>query len=99
MKRQIGMKEKIYKYPLDNNDLVIYEIREVNDSKYKDGIMYTLHCMSADGKTLFAIENSHGKPHIHWRGRKEDADYGWKTAIQKFEEMLKEHKRKTGQAD
>ena len=93
------MKEKIYGYQLGNGDFVIVEVRKVNDSRYKEGIMYTLRCMSADGQTLFAIENSHGQPHIHWRDRKEDVEYGWKTAILKFEEMLKEHKRKIGQVD
>lgn len=91
------MKEKSFKYSLANDDLVIIEIRKVRDSKYKDGLMFTFRCMSANGETLFAIENSHGKPHMHWRERKEYADYDCKTAMQKFDEMLREHKRKTSQ--
>ncbi len=88
------MREKSYKYSLDNDDLVIIETKKVHDSKYNGGIMFTFRCMSADGALLFAIENSHGQPHIHWRDRKENVNYDWRTALQKFDEMLNEHKRK-----
>ncbi len=93
------MHERRYQYSLINGDLVIYDVRKVNDPRYNDGIMYTFRCMSVEGKTLFAIENSHGQTHIHWREKKETAGYDWETAVMKFEEMLDEHKRKIGQVD
>lgn len=88
------MKERCFQYALRNDDIVIVEIKKVYDSKYQDGIMYTFRCMSSNGETLFAIENSHGRPHIHYRHTKESADYDWKTAWDKFDEMVREHKRK-----
>jgi hypothetical protein len=91
------MKEKHVQYALRNHDLVIIEIKPVDDPRYADGVMFTFRCMSADGKTLFAIENSHGKPHMHLKERKEDVDWGWETAYMKFEEMIAEHKRRIGQ--
>ena len=87
------MRERSFQYELDNGDKVICEMKKVKDSRYKEGVMYTFRCMSADDVTLFAIENSHGKPHIHLKGRKEDVDWDWKTAYWKFDEMLREHKR------
>ena len=92
-----GMKERNYSYSLINDDLVIYELKKVNDTKYKDGVMYTFRCMSADGDTLFAVENSHGKPHIHLKGRKEDVDWDWQTSLWKFKEMLVEHEKRIRQ--
>lgn len=79
---------------LPNGDLVIIEIVDVGDSKYQDGIMFTFRCMSESGETLFAIENSHGKPHIHLKNRKEDVDWSWKVALAKFDEMVKEHRKR-----
>ncbi len=88
------MKERSSQYALRNDDIVIMEIRKVDDTKYQGGIMYTFRCMSANGETLFAIENSHGKPHIHYQHRKESVEYDWKTAWDKFDEMVQEHKKK-----
>lgn len=79
---------------LPNGDLVIIEIVDVGDSKCQDGIMFTFRCMSESGETLFAVENSHGKPHIHLKNRKEDVDWSWKVALAKFDEMIKEHRKK-----
>ena len=97
MQKDDGMRERSFQYELDNGDRVICEMKRVRDSRYKEGVMYTFRCMSADGRTLFAVENSHGKPHIHWRDRKEDVDWGWETAYMKFDKMLREHKSRIGQ--
>ncbi|MCX6771406.1 MAG: hypothetical protein NTX79_05105 [Candidatus Micrarchaeota archaeon] len=83
-----------YERWLDNGDKVIVEILKVGNPKYKDGIIYTFRCMGKDGEVVFAIENSHGQPHIHRREKKESVDYGWKTAYLKFEEMVDERERK-----
>lgn len=91
------MRERSYQYELGNGDKVICEMRKVNDARYKEGVMYTFRCMSASGRTLFAVENSHGKPHIHWREKKEEVDWDCDTAYVKFDEMLREHKQKTNQ--
>jgi hypothetical protein len=91
------MKEKHVEYALWNNDKAIIEIRKVKDPKYAEGVIFTFRCMSSEGKTLFAIENSHGQPHLHWRNRKEDVDWDWKTAYMKFDEMMDEHMKKIGQ--
>lgn len=90
------MRERSFQYEFSNGDKVICEMKNVDDDRYKEGVMFTFRCMSADGKTLFAIENSHGKPHIHWRDRKEDVDWDWRTAYWKFHEMLDEHKKRFG---
>ena|SRR3989338_6596821 len=97
--RIVRMRERTFKYSLRNNDLVICEVRCVKGTKYEGGVMFTFRCMSSDGKTLFAIENSHGQPHIHLGGRRESVEYDWKTAYWKFDQMLREHKRKIGQVD
>lgn len=91
----VGM-QIIRKYEkwLANKDRVVIEVLDVGNPIYKDGIMYTFRCMTKNGEQLFAIENSHGQPHVHSRARKENVDYDWKTAIQKFEDMVKEHKEK-----
>jgi hypothetical protein len=89
------MKEKAYQYPLANGDLVVIEVRLVGNEKFKDGVMFTFRCMSSGGQILFAVENSHGKPHIHKGARKEGADLDWKAAFAKFDEMLLAHKKKT----
>jgi hypothetical protein len=91
------MKEKSYQYALNNDDLVIVEIKIVGDPKYNEGVMFTFRCMSSSGETLFAIENSHGKPHMHLGKRKQEAPSGWEAALHKFSEMLREHKKKIGQ--
>jgi len=90
------VKEKHYQYSLDNGDLVIIDVRLVPDSKYRGGVMFTFRCMSQKGETRFAVENSHGEPHIHAKGRKEPLDCDWKAAHRKFDEMLGEHIRKIG---
>ena len=83
-----------YEKWLMNGDRVIVEILKVDDPKFKDGIIYTFRCMSEDGRTVFAIENTHGQPHIHLRTKKENVDYDWKTAYLKFEEMMDEREKK-----
>ncbi len=83
-----------YEKWLANKDRVVIEVLEVDNPIYKDGIMYTFRCMTKGGEHLFAIENSHGSPHIHRGAKRENVDYDWKTAIMKFEEMVREHKEK-----
>ena len=82
-----------YETWLLNRDRVIVEVLYVGNPFYKDGIMYTFRCMTEAGEQLFAFENSHGRPHIHRGERKEIVDYGWKTALLKFEEMVDERER------
>ena len=81
---------KNYEYCVPSGERIIVEVMEVDSSKYKDGIMYTFRCLSSEDKTLFAIENSHGQPHVHLRGKKTNVDYDWKAAYAKFQEMLEE---------
>lgn len=90
------MRKIIRKYErwLDNEDKVIVEILKVDSPKYKDGVIYTFRCMGKDGEVVFAIENSHGQPHIHRKDRKESVDYDWKTAYLKFEEMVDEREKR-----
>jgi len=90
------MRKIIRKYErwLMNGDKVIVEILKVGSEKYKDGIIYTFRYMGEDGKVVFAIENSHGQPHIHMRDRKENVDYDWKTAYLKFEELVDEREER-----
>lgn len=85
---------KKHEYWLPNRDRVIVEVIDVGNPAYKDGIMYTFRCMKEDGEQLFAVENSHGRPHIHRKGRKEFVDYDWKAAFAAFDGMLKEHVKK-----
>jgi hypothetical protein len=90
------MRKIIRKYErwLMNNDRVIVEILKVDNPKFKDGIIYTFRCMDEDGQIIFAIENSHGQPHIHLRTKKVNVDYDWKTAYLKFENMVDEREKK-----
>jgi hypothetical protein len=90
------MRRIIRKYErwLENGDRVIVDILKVDSPKYRDGIIYTFRCMGKDGQTVFAIENSHGRPHIHRKGGKEDVDCDWKTAYLKFEEMVDERDKR-----
>jgi len=90
------MSKIIRKYEswLMNGDRITVEMLKVDNPKFKDGVIYTFRCMGMDGELAFAIENSHGQPHIHLRDRKENLDYDWKTAILKFEEMVTEREKK-----
>jgi hypothetical protein len=90
------MRKIIRKYErwLENGDRVIVEILKVDSQKYRDGVIYTFRCIGKDRKTVFAIENSHGKPYIHKGERKEDVDFDWKTAYLKFEEMVDEREKR-----
>ncbi len=90
------MQKIIRKYErwLMNNDRIIVEILKVDNPKFKDGIIYTFRCMDKDGRIVFAIENSHGQPHVHRRAKKEGVDYDWKTAYLKFEEMVDGREKK-----
>ena len=85
-----------HEYWLENGERIIVEVLDVGDPKYDGGIMYTFRCMSGDGKTLFAVENSHGKPHVHLKGKKVEADYNWRQAYDKFDELKTEFERKIG---
>ena len=91
------MKKILKKYErlLPNGDRVMVEAIKVNNPAFKDGIIYTFRCMSESGETLFAMENSHGKPHIHLKERKFDTDLDWEQALAKFDEMVREHRKKT----
>jgi len=86
--------KKKYAHTLSNGDLVIAEVVDVGDMKYKDGVMYSFRCIDLDGNTLFAIENGHEQAHVHMGKKKDIVDYDWKTARDEFECLLKEHKRK-----
>jgi hypothetical protein len=87
---------KKYERYLPNGDRAIVEVIDVDDWKYEDGIMYTFRCISWKGETLFAVENSHGKPHVHLKGKKEGTNWNWKVAFQKFDQMLRERLREEG---
>ena len=93
-KRKIFLKN--FERRLSNGDRAIIEVIDVNDPKYEDGVMYTFRCLSENGETLFAVENSHGVPHVHLKGRKFETNWGWKIAFEKFDEMLRERIRETG---
>lgn len=85
---------KKYEKWLPNGNRIIVEIINVGDAKYRDGIMYTFRCIDENKETVFAVENSHGKPHIHAKGRAIEVDFeNWKMALAKFDEMLGEHKK------
>ncbi len=85
-----------YEYWLGNGDRVLVEVIDVGDPKYEGGIMYTFRCVASDGETLFAVENSHGTPHIHMKGEKFETTYNWKQALKKFSELKLDHERKNG---
>lgn len=85
---------KKYERLLPNGDRIIVEAFKVDNPIFKDGIIYTFRCMSEAGETHFAIENSHGKPHIHLKKRRFDTDWDWETALGKFDEMVTEHRKK-----
>jgi len=92
-----GMHKILKKYEkwLSNGDRIIVEIIDTGNMKYRDGIMYTFRCLDENGETLFAVENSHGKPHIHLKGRAISMDFeNWKMALARFDEMLEEHKKR-----
>lgn len=84
-----------YEHWLETGEKILVEVIDTKDPKYLEGIMYTFRCISTEGKTLFAVENSHGKPHIHLNEKKIEVEYDWKQALSKFEEMKAEYGRKT----
>jgi len=85
---------KKYEKWLPNGDRIIVEVVEVGNPIYKDGIMYTFRCIAENGETLFAAENSHGKPHIHSKGKKTDVDWNWRQALEEFDKWVHEHEKK-----
>ncbi len=87
---------KGYERWLPNGDRILVEAFKVNNPLYKYGVVYTFRCISENDETLFAVENSHGKPHIHLKERKIETDWDWEYALAKFDEMVREHERKLG---
>ena len=86
---------KKYEKWLSNGDRILVEIINVGDARYKGGIMYTFRCIDENKETVFAVENSHGKPHIHAKGKAIEVDFeNWKMALAAFDELLEEHKKK-----
>ena len=82
-----------------NWDKKIVEILDVEDEKYRNGLMYTFRYLKYDEgakkySTLFAIENNHGIPHIHRNGKKEFVDFDWKTAWAEFDRMVAEYRKR-----
>jgi len=82
-------------------DLEVTEVISTKDPKYANGIKYGMMYLqknpAADSYSrLFGIDNSHGEPHIHLKERKMPVDYDWKTAMNKFDEMVREHRKTRG---
>jgi hypothetical protein len=96
MKKRSKVIIKNYERYLPNGDKAVVEVIWVDDPKYADGIIYTFRCISECGEQLFAVENSHGTPHVHLKGKKMETNWGWKVAFEKFDEMLQERTRKVG---
>lgn len=82
---------KKWEYWLEDGSRAIMEVLKVDDKRYEDGMRFSYRLLSADGETLFAIENEHGKPHIHRKNRKDDLDCDWETGMRKFKEMVRGH--------
>ncbi len=88
-----------YDYQYPDMDRMVVQILKVDDDKYANGIIYTFRYLKYDEekegyRTEFAIENSHGAPHIHSGSRKELAEFGWKDALAEFEKRVNEHRKK-----
>lgn len=93
------IKQHTLKYP--NEDREIVEVIKLDDTRYKDGVIYTFRYLryveeSGAYETLFAVENSHGQPHMHIGERKYEVDYDWKQAFAKFDELRREYEGKIG---
>ncbi|OIO21190.1 hypothetical protein AUJ17_02530 [Candidatus Micrarchaeota archaeon CG1_02_47_40] len=87
-----------YKKQYPNTDRKIVEVMKVDDARYADGIIYTFRYLRYEAKkeeyeTAFAIENSHGQPHIHRENKREDVDFDWKKAMSEFERMVKGYRK------
>lgn len=89
---------KNYDKIFSNLDKMSVEVLWVKDELYKDGIMFTYRYLAYDdatGKyeTAFAIENGHGKSHVHLKNKKEEIDVDWKRGLLMFEQMVKEYRK------
>ena len=90
-----------FKFEQPIKDRVVVQVIELDDTRYKDGVMYTFRYLryveeSGAYETLFAVENSHGQPHVHIGERKYEVDYDWKQAFAKFDELKSEYEKKIG---
>ena len=83
-------------YP--EGDVKIVEVFRVGDNKYSGGIMYNFRYLACRGnageyETAFAIDNSHGQPHMHKGDKKEYVELGWKQAAVEFDRMVKDYRK------
>jgi len=56
--------------------------------------MYTFRCLADNDALLFAVENSHGKSHMHLKEQKIETNYDWRQAFKKFDELKSEYEKR-----
>ena len=84
-------------YWITGGSRAIIEVLEVEDERFADGMRFTYRLLSPEGKTMFAIENEHGTPHMHRGERKTNLECDWEGGLKQFQELVREYeKRKTG---
>ena len=81
-------------YWIAGGSRAIIEVLEVQDARHADGLRFGYRLLSPDGKTVLAIENEHGTPHMHQGGRKTDIDCNWKSGLRRFQELVREYEKK-----
>ncbi len=50
--------------------------------------------LAPDGKTVVAIENEHGTPHMHRGERKTELDCNWKSGLKMFQQFVREYEKR-----
>ena len=81
-------------YWIAGGSRAIIEVLEVEDEQFADGMRFTYRLLSPDGKTILAIENEHGTPHMHRGERKTNLSCDWKSGLRMFQELVREYEKK-----
>ena len=88
-----------YRFVYPDLDKKVVDVIQLEDLKYSDGIKYDFTYLkyvesSGEHVRMLAVDNSHGKPHVHCAGREKDVDWNWTQAFNEFEKMIEEYRKR-----
>ncbi len=88
-----------YRFVYPDMDQKVVDVVQLNEPKYMDGIKYDFTYLkyvesSGEHVRILAVDNSHGRPHVHRAGREKEVDWDWEQAFNEFEKMVKEYRKR-----
>ena len=87
-----------YRFIYPDSDQKVVDVIWVGDAKYPDGIKYDFTYLkyaesSGEYARVLAVDNSHGKPHMHYAGLEKEVDWNWKQSFNDFKKMVSEYRK------